>query len=104
MSNATDMSTPVTRGELREELKKLATRADLEQLAARTRADLEIWGGALADRFEQRIAVMERNLSAELAGHAKAYHQLMLRDIAAVDDTYKSLPDRVQRLEAKVFP
>ena len=78
MTDATDMSTPVTRGELREELERLrqeldlklaplATKADLAPLATKadlallatkadlaplaTKAELEIWGGALLERI-----------------------------------------------------
>ena len=42
MSNATDMSTPVTRAELREELAKMATKAELREELAKmaTKADL----------------------------------------------------------------
>jgi hypothetical protein len=107
MSNATDMSIPVTRGEFQEELRKLATKADLERFATKadlerfaTKADLEICVGALAER----IAETYRTLSAELAGHAKAYLESTSRNISVMDDKYKSLPARMERLEAKVFP
>jgi hypothetical protein len=124
MPNATDMSTPVTRGELRQELEKFATKADLKKFATKdlkkfatkadlekfatkadlekfaTKVDLEIWVGALAER----ITESERKLSAELAGHAKALVEWMAGTISGIDDKYRSLPDRVKCLEATVFP
>jgi hypothetical protein len=50
MADATDMSTPVTRDELRAELAPLATKADLE-----------LWGRALLARLD---ALEHRNDSA----------------------------------------
>jgi hypothetical protein len=57
------MSTPVTRGELQEELQQfkaeiaqLATKSEIANFA--TKVDLEIWGGALLarmDGIEQRL-------------------------------------------------
>jgi hypothetical protein len=51
------MSTPVTRGELQEELAQLATNADLER-----------WRRALQQCFDD----VERRLQAEVARHAGA--------------------------------
>lgn len=110
MMATTDMSTPVTRGELRAEIEQLETRldqkldqklanlvtkADLEQRLANvaTKADLEIWGGALLDR-----------LLTELARHTKAIQESMSTQISVVDEKYADLPARVGRLEASVFP
>jgi hypothetical protein len=104
MMDSTDMSTPVTRGELREELELFATKRDLESLATKrdleslatkrdldslatkleldslaTKRELELWGGALRahiDRTEQR-------LSAELARHVGAIHEAMAAWFAA---------------------
>jgi hypothetical protein len=138
MANATDMSTPVTRGELRAELKRFATKADLKKFATKaelrqavkklaTKADLEIWGGALWERINESerkltetltetltesltkklkelLAETEQRLSADLAQHTKAHRESLSKDLSAMDDKYKSLPARVQRLEAKVFP
>ncbi|TMQ04128.1 MAG: hypothetical protein E6J90_25845 [Deltaproteobacteria bacterium] len=50
-----------------------------------------------------RIAASQKQLSAELASHAKALHETMRRDISIVDDQYKDLPGRVKRLEVAVF-
>jgi hypothetical protein len=111
MSNATDMSTPVTRSELREELKRFATKTDLE-----------VWGGALGERIAEsheklsakiaesheklsaKIAESHEKLSAELARHAKAHDESTSRLISVLDDKYESLPDRVTCLEDAVFP
>ncbi|MEO7731731.1 MAG: hypothetical protein ABIY55_12215 [Kofleriaceae bacterium] len=74
MTVSTDMSTPVTRGALREVLKQelapFATRAETATLATKaeiatfaTKADLELWGGALLASIERS----EQRLSAEIA-------------------------------------
>jgi hypothetical protein len=88
MSGAIDMSTPVTRGELREELEKLATKQDLEKLKLATKQELEklatkheleklatkheleMWGGALLARIEsgERRLVNELNRLNERIG------------------------------------
>ena len=108
MMASTDMSTPVTRGELREELEQLrqeleplATKRELEPLA--TKRDLELWGGALQARLIERIDGTEQRLSAELARHVKAILEAMSTQISAVDEKYADLPARVSRLETKVF-
>jgi hypothetical protein len=125
-----DMSTPVTRGELREEIQRLddrldhldqkfeqrlaqmatkadlaqmATKADLAQMATKadlaemaskmaTKADLEIWGGALLER-----------LLIELARHTKASQEALSTQVSTFDDKYADLPARVSRLEAAMF-
>jgi hypothetical protein len=102
MADTTDMSTPVTRGELRAELAPLATKAELAPLA--TKAELELWGGALLARIEQRINSLEQRLLTELARHTRAISESMSMQISAIDDRYTDLPRRVRRLEAKVFP
>lgn len=104
--DATDMSTPVTRGELREEL---------AQLDQKFKQWLEIWGGALLARIEstehrlnerielseqrltqriesgeqrliQRIESSEQRLHAELARHTSAVHESMTTQIAVLDE------------------
>jgi hypothetical protein len=129
MVDAPDMSAPVTRGELQEELKRLeqatsakiqqaieplATKTELEKaiesLATKaelakaieplaTKVELEMWGGALLDRIEH----MRRELHADLARHANALHESMVALIHGYDDKYKDLPPRVVRLESAVF-
>jgi hypothetical protein len=124
MSNA-DMSTPVTRGELRAELEllenrleekleqkleqkfdqKLAlmlTKAEFEERAKSfaTKADLEAWGSRLYDVIKSS----HKELGEQLASHARAFHEDASRQIAGLDDKYKDLPPRVRRLENTVFP
>jgi chaperonin cofactor prefoldin len=117
MSDSSDMSTPVTRGELREEIEHLeirldgidrrlaqmATKADLAQLEAATKADLaqlatqmatnlDLWGGALFER-----------LLTELARHIKASQEALSTQISTFDNKYADLPARVSHLETAVF-
>jgi hypothetical protein len=106
------MSTPVTRGEMREELGLLrqdidqqlrAVQARIEQGEQRFEQRLEIWGGALLARIEQVAQVTERRLSEDLAHHARSIHEAMQAQFAALDDKYADLPERVRRLEGAVF-
>lgn len=125
MVDATDMSTPVTRGELREELEQR-----LAHLA--TKAELEIWGGALLARIQsgeqglmariesgeqrlmariesgeqrliERIDASEQRMLAELARFTRATYEDMSTQISVIDEKYADLPPRVNRLETKVF-
>ncbi|HEX2689403.1 MAG TPA: hypothetical protein VHN14_22435 [Kofleriaceae bacterium] len=77
MAEATDMSTPVTRGELRAELAPLATKAELE-----------LWGGELLARLD----AIEHRLLAELARHTKATFESMSTQISVIDEKYADLP------------
>ena len=127
MIDATDMTTPVTRGELRAEITDLEARLDrkLELLEQRleqkleqklekyaTKADLEIWGGALSARIgglETRTSGVETRLGhvetkvdglyGELARHTQAILEAMSTQISVVDEKYSDLPERVSRLE-----
>ena len=117
MADATDMSTPVTRGELLEEIERLELR--LAHLA--TKAEFEIWGGALLERIKsseqqlteridrteqqliERIDRTEQRLQVELARHAGALYESMATLISASGEKYADLPGRVSRLEARVF-
>ena len=130
--DATDMSTPVTRGELKEEF------AHFEQkLDAKFTQWLETWGGAILARMEsseqrlieriesgeqrlieriervnldteqrlkQHIESSEQRLHAELARHTKAAGESMTAQIAVIDEKYADLPARVHQLESNVFP
>jgi hypothetical protein len=89
-ADATDMSTPVTRGELKEELAKFEIKLDQK---------LELWGGALM----ARIADSERRMIAELARHCSAMQEVLSKQISTIDEKYSDLPARVRRLETKVF-
>src|SRR4051812_2618374 len=94
MIDATDMSTPVTRGELRAELAEFEVRLEqkfeqkfeqveirleqkLEQKLAHlaTKAELEIWGGALLERMLEGIKDSEQRLFAEIARHTRASYE-----------------------------
>jgi hypothetical protein len=101
MAEYHDMTVPVTRGELREELGKLEQKLDQK---------LGLWGGALCEFIAKNTAALreqlredvvgvERRLSAELARHAKANAEDLAARIAVVDDKYKDLPGRVAALE-----
>jgi hypothetical protein len=107
--DATDMSTPVTRGELKEELAKFETRFDqkLDQ-------KLELWGGALLARIAaseqrmlaalaQQILASEQRMLTELSRHCGAMQESLSKQISVIDEKYNDLPGRVRRLEAKVF-
>jgi hypothetical protein len=129
MVDATDMSTPVTRGELREEIAQLEVRIEqkLEQKLAHlaTKTELELWCGALLarvlariesgeqrmiDRMEaleqrmiERMVALEQRLLGELARHTTAIYESMSVQISVIDEKYADLPHRVRQLEAKVF-
>jgi len=113
MDDSTDMSIPVTRGELREELAQLEVRLELrlEKLEQKLDQKLEIWGGALLARIEagerrqaEWAASFEQRLLTDLARHTKAAFEAMAMQVSAIDDKYAELPGRVSRLEATVFP
>jgi hypothetical protein len=113
-----DMSTPVTRGELREELAQLEQRLEqkfeqrLDQRLAHfaTKAELEVWGGALLARIEsgeqrmiERMESLEQRLLMELARHTRAITESVSMQISVIDEKYADLPPRVSRLEDEVF-
>jgi hypothetical protein len=125
MSTSTnDMSTPVIRGELREELHHLEQKLAL--LA--TKVELEFWGGALLARIEsgdqrllariesgeqrllariervlERIDGSEQRMLTELARHTRASYEDASTQISAIDDKDADLPARVSQLEVSVF-
>ena len=121
MVDSTDMSTPVTRGELGEELANLATKAELEAAVANlatkaeleaavanlaTKAELEnlatkaeLWWGALLARIDSG----EQRMLTELARHARAIQETISTQVSVIDEKYADLPGRVSRLEAAVF-
>lgn len=95
---SSEMSTPVTRGELREELAHLEQRFD---------GKLELWGGPLLARIEAvsthleaRIEAGEQRMLAELARHSGAILEAVSTQISVIDEKYADLPARVNRLEA----
>ena len=117
MTGSTDMSTPVTRGELREELEQLKQQFELRLAPLATKAELEIWGGALLERIksseqqlterikssEQQLIRTEQRLHVELARHATALYESLATLIVASNEEYADLPKRVGRLETAVF-
>ena len=107
MSEEMDMSTPVTRGELREEIALLEQKIDQKLAHFATKRELEFWGGALLARmetFEQRLGGFEQRLLAELAQHTKTISESLSAQISIIDEKYADLPTRVSRLEGEVFP
>jgi len=116
-----DMSTPVTRGELREELQHLEQKLDQKLALMATKVELEILGGALLARIEtweqrllarieageqrllERMDGFEQRLLTELARHTGAIYEAMSAQISVMDDKYADLPARVSQLEVTVF-
>jgi hypothetical protein len=110
--DATDMSTPVTRGELKEELANFELRLE-QKLEQKFDQKLELWGGALLFRIAasermiaelgQRMLASEQRILAELARHCGAMQESLSKQISVIDEKYSDLPRRVRRLEGKVF-
>lgn len=121
MPDASDMSHPVTRVELREELGRFATKADLREeldrkladypTRAEHRFDLEGWAQRIIEflrselRAEMRAGfqAMREELAMDVARHIRAANEEMRDWLRGFDDRYKDLPPRVDQLEAKVF-
>ncbi len=111
MMDSTDMSTPVTRGELLETLGqfkqelKLELRQDIQKAVAplATKVELEIWGGALLAQVKQLLQQSEQRLHAKLARHTSAIHESMRAQVTASAEPYADVPGRVSRLETAVF-
>jgi chaperonin cofactor prefoldin len=131
-SDVTDMSTPVTRGELRDELAQLERRINgkfdrqerkfddkLDRLARKFDNNLGLWGGALAAQISEmavrisemavqisemavQIRASEKRVLNELGRHPQAVYESMTKDISVVDEKYNDLPARVARLEVEV--
>jgi hypothetical protein len=109
MDDATTMSTPVTRGELKAELEQFEIRLEhkldrkldhrFEQFEQKFDEKLGLWGGALRAQIE----ASERRLLAELGRHVRAIQETLSTQVSAVDETYADLPARVKRIEATVF-
>lgn len=122
--DAMDELPPLTRAEVDAKIAAITERVARGEL--RHREELEIWGGAVAERIaalehrqekvEQRLASVEERMAtkqdlaaleqrvverllAELARHTKTIQESVTTQIAAFDDKYKDLPDRVTRIE-----
>jgi hypothetical protein len=132
--NATDMTAPVTRGELREELAVLRQEvhqriSSLEEkhggilenhgrvlehhsrllenhgrLLEKNGRDLELWGGALLERMKESEQRLAKQLGAEIARHIGAIQEDMQKQFAAFHEAFGDLPERMRRVEAAVFP
>jgi hypothetical protein len=130
VTNAADMTAFVTRGELKEEFALFEQKLDVRFAQLATRADLEVWGGALDDRWANRIDQVEQRLHADLGKRidqaeqrlhadlgkridqaeqrlhddlamlAKSHQESMATLISIIDEKYADLPARVKRLEA----
>ena len=103
-NDVTDMSSPVTRGELRDELAQFERKFDdkLDRLERKFDNNLGLWGGALAAQISELAAQMresEKRMLNELARHSQAGFESMTTKISAVDEKYNDLPARVARLE-----
>ena len=73
-----DMSTPVTRSELRDELQQLELKLEQKLAHLVTRTELEMWGGALLARIE----LGEQRMFTELARHTRAIQESMSTHIS----------------------
>lgn len=113
---ATDMTTPVTRGELREELAQLEVRleqksderldlieqkldARIDRLEQKLDHNLELWRGILL----ARLAEFEQRLLTELGRQLDAAQEALTKQISAIGEKYVDPPARVHRLEARVL-
>ncbi len=129
-SNVTDMSTPITRGELRDELAQLENRIDhkldhlertfdhkLDHLERKFDHKLDMWGGALRAQIAEsetrvvselarhtraQITESETRVVSELARQTQAVFESMSQLISMVDEKYNDLPGRMARLEVDV--
>ena len=127
MTNVTEMSAPVTRGELREELgqltQTLVSRIEAGEQRLDKRIDdverrlvglegMEVRLGKEINEAEKRLGQflsdMENRLgdrlSAQLAKHAQAHHDDLMSMLSKFEEKYADLPGRVTRLEGAVFP
>jgi chromosome segregation ATPase len=102
MADATDMSTPVTRGELRAELAQFEIHLDqkLEQRLAplATKAELEIWRGALLARIESG----EQRLIRRIDGLEQRFDGLEQR-FDGLEQRFDGLEQRFDGLEQRLL-
>jgi chromosome segregation ATPase len=100
MADATDMSTPVTRGELRAELAQFEQTLE-QKLAQRlaplaTKAELEVWGGALLARIESG----EQRLLERIDGHGQRIDRLEQR-FDRLEQRFDRFEQRFDRFEQR---
>jgi Asp-tRNA(Asn)/Glu-tRNA(Gln) amidotransferase A subunit family amidase len=115
MSTDTEMSTHVTRGELREEMaelrRDLATKAEVKALGEELSARIEVGEQRLTQQLTEHrtetrelIDQAERRMHADFAQFAKAIDEATMAAVSVRLEPYKDLPSRVDRLEAELFP
>ena len=113
MDDATNMSTPVTRGELKAELEQFEIRLD-QKFDRKLDLKLGLWGGALRAQIEaseqrlltelaHHVEASEQRLLTELARHVGAIQEALSTHVSVIDEKYADLPARVRRLETTVF-
>jgi hypothetical protein len=103
MTDTTDMSTPVTRGELRSEIEGLERRLEHRLAVTKTELDAKIATLVTKDDLKVELETWGKILLSELARHANAIEESMRREISVIDDKYADLPGRVSRLESVVL-
>jgi hypothetical protein len=104
MSNESDMAAPVTRADLAATIAATEGRLRGEIVAARnelaaTEQSLRGEIGASEGRLRGEIVAMRD----QLARHANAMMEHIQTLVTVVEEKYRSLPDRVKRLEEFVF-
>lgn len=106
MPDEPDMDAPVTRRELHRSLETWAG-AIIENLTATLTAKMQAMFDASERRLYAEIAratsASAEALRAEIAAAATVTVETVRADIRAIDDQYKTLPARVDRLEGEVF-
>jgi hypothetical protein len=115
--NQPDMSEPVTRAILREELANYPTKAELKAELKAALANyptmeflaqaFEAWANTIITLLRGEMRAMEArlqdNVSRDVANAVKVAIEENRRNLSFLDDKYKDVPPRVTRLEAKVF-
>jgi len=100
MVSATDMSTPVTRGELRDAIAEA-----IAPLA--TKVDLELWGGALLERIksgEQRLGSVDQRLGSveQRLGSVEQRLGSVEQRLGSMEQRFISLEQRIDRTEQRL--
>ena len=95
---------PLTRADVDAKIAAITERVARGEL--RHREELEIWGGALAEKLatkddlaalEKHLAALEERLLAELARHATAIQESVASQLRVFDDKYKHLVAKPRR-------
>jgi hypothetical protein len=107
MSEPIDMDAPVTRREMHHALETW-TAVIIDNLIQRMTAMIEASESRLIQAMERfatkfELQALEVRLIAEVARHTSASTEELTSRLRVVDDQYRALPPRVDKLEAKVF-